>query len=244
MAVPASTADIAPRLCLAGFAVGAVGLAFASRQDTRDRLRQRWLKFAVYLGVVYGMVFAYGAGRVVASALVGAITVGGLIELSRAVSRFTHVLMTAVLFLYLACAAAWLALTWTSLPGESMWIYLTVAAFDGFSQVSGQLFGKRAIAPRVSPGKTAEGVAGGLVGAILIGMALRGGADPFRTTIWCTMLSLAGLAGDLAASWVKRRVGWKDFSKVLPGHGGILDRFDSMLGAAPIALAMLSNYRP
>lgn len=237
----ASIVEVAPRLCLGGFAVGAIGLALVSRRDTRDRLRQRWLKFAVYFAVVYGMVFAYGSGRAVAIAVVGAVALGGFIELRRAACRLTH--GPSVLLIYPLCGGAWLVLTWIASPGASILVYLTVAAFDGFSQVSGQLWGKRPLASRVSPGKTVEGVFGGLLAAAVIGMLLRRGVEPLETMALCSVLSMAGLAGDLGASWVKRRIGWKDFSRALPGHGGVLDRFDSMLGAAPIALAMVWFYR-
>jgi len=96
----------------------------------------------------------------------------------------------------------------------------------------------------VSPRKTVEGLAGGLIAAVVVGLLLHevlGAGLPATVTI-ALLTGAAGLAGDLAASWVKRRAGIKDFSAALPGQGGFLDRFDSLLGAlvfvgAPLAAA-------
>ena len=121
-----------------------------------------------------------------------------------------------------------------------MYVYLVVAFFDGFSQVSGQLFGRHRITPRISPAKTVEGSVGGLIAAILAGVALRGLPDisVMRALILCGEIVFGAFAGDLAASWVKRKSGVKDFGGLLPGHGGVLDRFDSLLFAGPVVLAI------
>ncbi len=141
----------------------------------------------------------------------------------------------------LACAAA-LAVS-TRLTGAAFaFLFIVTAACDGFSQVVGQLLGRRPLAPRISPAKTIEGLLGGLVAALAVAALLRGSLLPLPMP-WILALALgtglAGLAGDLAASWVKRRAAIKDYSAALPGQGGFLDRFDSLLGALALVGAIL-----
>jgi phosphatidate cytidylyltransferase len=100
--------------------------------------------------------------------------------------------------------------------------------------VVGQSFGRQKLAPSLSPGKTVVGLVGGLAAAVVVAWptrAMLGTPGPLETAFFAVLVGLAGLAGDLAASWVKRRAGLKDYSAALPGQGGFLDRFDSLLGA-------------
>lgn len=107
----------------------------------------------------------------------------------------------------------------------------------------GKAVGKRKLAPAISPGKTLEGGLGGLAAATLILTVLsvaasrRTGADIHYgfLILYLVLSSLVGQFGDLSMSVIKRSAGIKDFGKILPGHGGILDRFDSLLFVAPFA---------
>jgi phosphatidate cytidylyltransferase len=132
--------------------------------------------------------------------------------------------------------AAWRAvsLTFAVPPAFIAYLYLVVAVFDGFSQASGQIAGRRKLAPTISPGKTVEGFAIGA--AITVGCAfLLRSLAPVSVTAAAIVGGVtvsAGLLGDLGASWVKRRAGVKDYGTILPGHGGVLDRFDSFLAVA------------
>lgn len=114
---------------------------------------------------------------------------------------------------------------------------------DVFQFISGKSFGKRKIVPQVSPNKTL----GGFVGGIVCTTAVAGIAAPpligvSLTTALCLgpLLSVAGMFGDLFFSAVKRNIGTKDFSDVLPGHGGLLDRIDSLVFTAPIFFHFLA----
>jgi phosphatidate cytidylyltransferase len=127
--------------------------------------------------------------------------------------------------------------------GLLVFLYLVVAGFDGFAEASGRYFGRTKLAPTISPGKTVEGVFGGLIGAVAIA-ALVGGHLGFTlslSVILCLATAFTALLGDLAASWVKRRAHIKDFSSVVPGHGGILDRFDSFIAVGAILGLLLST---
>lgn len=142
----------------------------------------------------------------------------------------------------------WLALIYlrAQLNGEWKIVFLLglVAAADIGAYFSGRAFGKRKLAPTVSPGKSWEGVWGGL--ALSVALALTvwwwfWSARPLL--VWLIVVAftvLASVLGDLLESMVKRQRGVKDSGNLLPGHGGILDRFDSISAAAPIfALGLL-----
>lgn len=113
-----------------------------------------------------------------------------------------------------------------------------VWAADTGAYLCGVAFGRHPLAPRISPRKTVEGAVGGLVAAGLAGWLCSRGLVPFVTPLAGTVLGVvAGLAaqlGDLVESMIKRDVGIKDTAPLLPGHGGVLDRFDSLLFTAPV----------
>ena len=119
-----------------------------------------------------------------------------------------------------------------------MFVYLIVALFDGFSQIFGQLAGAHQLARSISPSKTIEGAIGGCCAAVLSAATLSGmfSMSVAGAMAAAVVIAMAALAGDLSASWIKRKSGIKDFGRLLPGHGGVLDRFDSLLVAAPVWL--------
>ena len=115
-------------------------------------------------------------------------------------------------------------------------IFLCSWGCDTCAYCIGVLFGKHKMAPVLSPKKSVEGAVGGVVGAILLGIiyaaATKGGMVEYA--IICGVGALISMVGDLAASAIKRNQGIKDYGKLIPGHGGILDRFDSVIFTAPI----------
>ncbi len=128
--------------------------------------------------------------------------------------------------------------------GAGLVLIPLVAAFmsDTMALFGGMLFGKTKLAPVVSPKKTREGAVSGLVGG-MVGMVLYRIIFFLCTEVplhigWCVLLGLVGAVlgqlGDLSFSCVKRQYGIKDYGRLLPGHGGVLDRFDSVIFAAPV----------
>lgn len=118
---------------------------------------------------------------------------------------------------------------------------------DTGAYFAGCAFGKHKLAPTISPKKTIEGVVGGVVGAV-VGMIIYGVVlDVFfdfeisylATVIYGVLGSLGAVFGDLSFSVIKRQTGIKDYGNLIPGHGGILDRFDSMMVVGPLAEILL-----
>lgn len=127
-------------------------------------------------------------------------------------------------------------------PQASAWIFLLlllVWAADVGAYFTGKNLGRHKLAPAISPGKTWEGLAGGLALALLVGWAARqffglgAHTSPWLWLLLVAAVSLISVVGDLFISLLKRQAGLKDSSHLIPGHGGILDRFDSLLAASP-----------
>jgi phosphatidate cytidylyltransferase len=112
---------------------------------------------------------------------------------------------------------------------------------DSMAYVTGKLLGKHKIAPAISPGKTWEGVIGGFVFSLVAGFLISYFTESSRY-LWTGMaviVSLFGFLGDLSESMLKRKAGLKDSGNILPGHGGILDRFDGIVFSAPLVMCYL-----
>jgi phosphatidate cytidylyltransferase len=163
--------------------------------------------------------------------------------------------------------AGWIVLTGAfvalvAMQARSPWLVLAAMAIvwiaDTSAYFAGRAFGRRRLAPQVSPGKTWEGVYGALAGVAVYAFALaplgpaagyRGVAGPASLVLWLLLaLALAGISiiGDLYESLLKRQAGVKDSGRLLPGHGGILDRIDALVAALPPAsiAALLFLGRP
>lgn len=114
-----------------------------------------------------------------------------------------------------------------------LWLLLVVIATDVGAYFAGRLIGGRKLWPRVSPGKTWAGSIGGAAIAVAAGLAfaLGTGAAPLRTAVLSLAVSVAAQLGDLLESAVKRRYKVKDSGRLIPGHGGLMDRLDGLVGA-------------
>jgi phosphatidate cytidylyltransferase len=132
----------------------------------------------------------------------------------------------------------------TFLTQGQIWLLvlvLTVWSFDTFAYLSGRTFKRGRFLNHISPNKTWSGVIGGTVAAIIVAGALSWAAGQWLPggLLLGLIVAIAGQAGDVAESMLKRTAGAKDSSNLIPGHGGILDRTDSFLFAAPVVYAYL-----
>lgn len=130
-------------------------------------------------------------------------------------------------------------------------IFLCSWGCDTCAYCVGVLIGKHKMAPKLSPKKSVEGAVGGVIGAalltILYGMVFKDamGMDMTRVFIMAAISAVGGLVsmvGDLTASAIKRNYDIKDYGKLIPGHGGILDRFDSVIFTAPMIYFLAANF--
>ena len=141
--------------------------------------------------------------------------------------------------LYVGLSLGYLLLT-RAQPDGTMLIFFVVLvtwAGDTGAYIAGKSLGRHALAPIVSPKKTYEGLAGGIVLACLAAVVARAWFLPRFSLVDCLalglLLTIAGLIGDLAESAMKRHAGFKDSGALIPGHGGMLDRLDSLLFTGP-----------
>jgi phosphatidate cytidylyltransferase len=142
--------------------------------------------------------------------------------------------------------SGWLIIEFKELQNGALWIlcfFIAVWAADVGAYFVGKKFGKTKLSPKVSPGKTVEGLLGGLALVLLIFTPVFYTSFSFNiaSLLLLTILVTAfiSVGGDLFESKLKRYVGLKDSSQILPGHGGILDRVDSLLSGAPVFAAGL-----
>ena len=133
-------------------------------------------------------------------------------------------------------------------PLEALLVLLVVWIADTAAYFAGKRWGRRKLAPSISPGKTWEGAAGGMVGAgayaIILAAIVGGGMQAMMVFAAASaLLVLVSIAGDLFESAVKRQAGVKDSGTILPGHGGMLDRIDSATATLPVAAAVVPFLR-
>jgi phosphatidate cytidylyltransferase len=202
-------------------------------------------------GAAYAGILALGAAALVARsgdayALYGALAAGVAAALvavpvvrDRAEGQLKSVALAVFGFVYVGWMfghVAWLANS-PHAYGYLLNLLLAVELNDVAAYTAGRAFGRHPLRPRVSPGKTWEGAAGGLAVSLALPWVMRFSLPGF-SDLDCLLAGLAGGVGgqfgDLAVSVVKRDVGVKDMGAAIPGHGGLLDRIDSLAYAAPL----------
>ena len=199
--------------------------------------------------VLAGLVpFWVYIGQGMRSALVGIFFYFLLIFLVAISSHYTVTLEKMGGSFFFAMLSPYFLSTFVRLNGLEKGGYLIliplVAAFasDSFALFAGMAFGKHKLAPELSPKKTVEGSVGGLVGAValciiygvVLHVAFKQEVSYVRFALYGFLGSIVSQIGDLSFSYIKRQYGLKDFGNIFPGHGGVLDRFDSVIFCAPL----------
>lgn len=158
----------------------------------------------------------------------------------REVSWLTPVLAALIVVFYVTVPLGLLVWVWRQPGGPFHLLFALVViwAGDTAGYCVGKFFGKHKSSPRISPNKTWEGTAASLGAALLVGAVTAiyfwNGNSYVEPITLAALLNVAGQVGDLAESGLKRRAGVKDSSGLIPGHGGVLDRMDALLFAAPV----------
>lgn len=208
------------------FLSGIIGVSVISKNKKNNSV---WTKLIVYAIVVYGILFLIRYGFISwMILLVYAIGLYEIVKVSRNRKGKNRYLFIALL-IYIVIGVG--LFTYCTIPdiGKQLLLYTVVFVFDGFSQITGQLFGKNRITS-ISPNKTWEGFTGGVIMAAVTFIYLNSFFEikvSSHSFLVFGIIILSAFTGDLVASGYKRLYNVKDFSNIIPGHGGILDRFDS-----------------
>ena len=213
------------------FIIGAILMFIINAVNPRVNKRNNWIKYGTYF-VIVNLVLScaafYNEYFIFLASLIILIGFYEIINLMLKTKKKRIGIYSLLVFLILSYTLIELSLL------ENTWLLLcvfTVFIFDAFSQIFGQLFGKLRIVPKISPNKTAAGVFGGFIFAMISAYSFRNEVEiPALQAIFIGFgIAVFAFTGDLLASFSKRKFGVKDFSSTLPGHGGILDRFDSLV---------------
>lgn len=208
----------------------------------RPRSRVVWGGMIAVVGLQYILALSDTPTAFMLLVPLGVIAIRGLSALGIAsASHSTDVPAALLLCVYCVAHVPAIAALDISNPagsgiGPALFLVIVVQASDVMQYIAGKLAGRHPIAPRLSPGKTIEGAVGGLLGAGLLGASLA------ALTPYCAamagalgvLLCALGIAGGLVFSVLKRRRGIKDWGDIIPGHGGVLDRLDSLCLSAPV----------
>jgi phosphatidate cytidylyltransferase len=200
---------------------------------------------------MYGAAARGGAADLVGAVMLAVLMLAGFVALR--LGPPTPAALTRAAFLVMAPAYLGLplgAIVWTQStfgPAATTWLVGTIAISDSAQYYAGRLMGRVKLAPAISPAKTREGALGGLVAAALAGWFLGplcvGDVSAVQGSVTGVALAAFGIVGDLFESLLKRSAGVKDSSQRIPGHGGVLDRIDSYLFAAPAFYLFLRYVR-
>jgi phosphatidate cytidylyltransferase len=198
---------------------------------------------ASFLAVATGVVcvaFACGDARAVDIALLTVVMASAAVTLALGPPGPAALTRAALLFMspfYIGLPLGALAATHAAGGAAALtWFLALMAVSDSAQYYSGRAFGRHKLAPAVSPAKTVEGAVGGVIASAVAGAALAAWltrTDPVVGALVGVVLAVLGMVGDLFESMLKRSAGVKDASALIPGHGGVLDRIDSYLIAAP-----------
>jgi len=207
---------------------------------TRDR---RADSLAVLGGVITpALVYSYGPQVIVPALLASAFVffLNSFIGEREMKEAAFDVASRSFGILYIAVPFSFFALI-SGLPDGPWWIIFLFAVIwsnDTLAYVTGRKFGKRRLCPSISPGKSVEGAVGGLIGgfiaALLVNHFALLGMGFLSVLVLSMLLGVVGIAGDLAESVLKRGAGVKDSGSIVPGHGGVLDRTDSLIFTIPV----------
>jgi phosphatidate cytidylyltransferase len=221
-------------LIITSFVIGGCAIILKGIKS-KDLLKnkERWIKYFLYLGIVHLIILAicyHDLIRYISPLLIG----GGLIEVFYAWKKSGQrtIILFMSLFFFLMVSIFFIGFSFCGDTPKQLRVYLFVFLFDGFSQITGQLMGKRKLSPKISPNKTVEGACGGFISVLLASFFIGGELfnNNFISIVLLPLLiGLLALSGDLLASYFKRLCNVKDYSNLIPAHGGVLDRFDSFI---------------
>lgn len=231
-------------IILGYFIMGFVGFYFINRRKDPMEARNSWTKFITYAIIIHILFFSIAFVPLVFRFLSVLIVAGGfydLIKVYRQSGSIRQSFFIIALIVYVFLAAGFYVFSGFD-SHLLLFTFLILSIFDSFSQITGQIWGRHKLFRKISPQKTVEGFIGGIIVAVAssywLGDLLAGTSfNPMRLA---TGIVASAFVGDMITSFYKRKYEVKDFSSLIPGHGGVLDRFDSLItGGAFVCLSVL-----
>jgi phosphatidate cytidylyltransferase len=222
-------------IILAYFLLGATGFFFINRKQEKSVARKNRIKLITYFVIINTLFFSIVMNPPFFRYIALLIIAAGFLELLKLYRESGHIkrgFFVKSLLVFGVISSGFIFFSRMEME-LTLYVFLILSIFDSFSQISGQLWGRRKMMPRISPNKTWEGFAGGAGVAILSGLMIRTliDASAVKSLLLTVGVVLSAFAGDAATSFYKRNYNVKDFSNFIPGHGGFLDRFDSLVAA-------------
>ncbi len=230
------------------YLLGTIGIYFINRRKEPHIRHRAWIKHITYFIVTSIVFFSIGINPVAFRVLAFLIIIAGFLELLRLFkeSGFAAKVFFSISIVLMALLSLGFILFSMREKGLVLFAFLILSIFDGFSQVSGQLFGKTKLFPKISPNKTVEGLVAGALVAILSGLVFKNlvPVGSFKAMVLAAVVVAFAFSGDALKSLYKRKYNVKDFSNLIPGHGGVLDRFDSLIagGAGVTMLGLMMAF--
>lgn len=223
------------------YLLGTIGIYFINRRKDPEIKRRAWVKHLTYFFLVSFVYFSIAVEVIIFRYFALLVIIAGFFELARLYYKSGYLYPGFFVTSIAVFAVLSTGFILFSVKGQGLILfsYLILCIFDGFSQVTGQLLGKRKLFPAISPNKTVEGLTGGASVAILSALVFRNiiPVERIEALLIAFVVVLFAFGGDTLKSIYKRKYNVKDFSKLIPGHGGFLDRFDSLIaGGAGVAL--------
>jgi len=213
------------------FLIGAVLSYAINKSKNLYHRKLAWIKYFTYLFII-SILFISILYHPITFHYIGIVIIlSGFGEIIITIIK-TNKLKSGLFTLFIYTISSFAFFRFSQLNQPILLFTLTVVTvFDASSQLSGQLFGKRKMLSVISPNKTLEGLIGGFFYALLTSFLIRNLLDlnVIVSIILGTGVSIFAFTGDLLASLSKRKFGIKDYSNLIPGHGGFLDRFDSLI---------------
>jgi phosphatidate cytidylyltransferase len=220
-------------IILGYFFMGSIAFYFINRKKEATESRKSWIKFITYFVIIHILFFSIVIYASLFMFIAMIIIAAGFFELYKVFNesgfeRKKFFLLSTVLFTIFAISFFLFSIMEKNII---LFSFLLLSIFDSFSQISGQLWGRHKIFPEISPNKTIEGFFGGFIITVLSALLLK---SLIASTFLYAFVLAIGLAvfaflGDMATSFYKRNYHIKDYSNLIPGHGGFLDRFDSLI---------------
>lgn len=228
---------------LAYFLLGGIIMFFVTRNKNDEFKKKNWLKYFVYLIIINVLFISIFINPTYFAFLCVFIIILGLYEILSLSFKTRKIISGGIFFIiFLSLGILFYKFTFLSANYLFYTLFLTIV-FDSFSQLTGQLLGRKKLFIKLSPNKTYAGLIGGIVSTILTAILIRRliNVDSIESIVLGFGFSISALIGDLAASFAKRKFEVKDFGNFIPGHGGILDRFDSLFATAAFMFVIVAS---